>query len=96
MREELRGRTNVGGMRPLDTSPEAHAVQLAVYRRMSVGRKLELACELCDLGREQMLHGILARDPTLSRQEAQRTLLRQLLGAELYDAAFGSGLGRLA
>ena len=83
-------------MRPLDTSPEAHQVQLAVYRRMSVGRKLELACELCDLGREQMLNGIIARNPTLSREEAQHEMLRQLLGLDLYEAAFARVPGRRA
>jgi hypothetical protein len=83
-------------MRPLDTTPEAHAAQLAVYRRMSTGQKLELACELCDLGREQMIHGILARNPRLSRQDAWREMLLQLLGVELYAAAFGSKTERRA
>jgi hypothetical protein len=80
-------------MRTLDTTSEAHAAQLGIYRRMTVGRKLELACELCDLARERTLRGIQARNPTLSPAEARAEMLRDVLGEEAYAAAFGN-LGR--
>lgn len=60
---------------------------------MTVGRKLELACDFCDLGRERILHGIRMRDPTLSAAEARRRMLREILGEDAYEAAFG-GPGR--
>jgi hypothetical protein len=83
-------------MRAADTSPEAHAAQLEAYRRMSVERKLEVACELCELGREQIVQGFLARDPSLSRAEAELEMLRLLLGEESFEASFGSRARRTA
>jgi hypothetical protein len=34
-----------------DTSPEARRVQYDLYRRMSLGRKLELAFDMYEMGR---------------------------------------------
>ncbi|MGH7288056.1 MAG: hypothetical protein ACREI8_08585 [Myxococcota bacterium] len=71
-----------------DTSPEAHAAQLAAYARIGPARRVELAFELSEQMREVAVEGILHRNPELSRKEARRILWRRLLGGELFDAAF--------
>lgn len=71
-----------------DTSPEARAVQLAVYARMGPARRVELAFELSERMRELAVEGIRARSPELSLAEARRILWRKLLGDELFHAAF--------
>ena len=75
-------------MRALDTNAEAHAVQIDVYRRMSPARRLELAFEMCELGREILTQGILARAPGLGREGARRAILAQLLGESLFRSAY--------
>lgn len=71
-------------MRPRDTTPEAHAFQLAVYRRMTVDRRLELALEMSDAARRTSLDGIRARHPEYDEHTAVRALFRLLHGDELY------------
>jgi hypothetical protein len=73
-----------------DTSPDAHAAQLAVYARLGPVRRFELGFVLSEQAREIALGGIRARHPELSREAAQRVLWRRLLGAELFAAAFPS------
>ncbi len=68
-------------------------MQIEVFRRMTVGRKLELACELCDLGRERILGALVARNPALSPDGARRAMLREVLGEVAFAAAF-DGEGR--
>ncbi len=70
-------------MRPLDTSPEAHEVQLAVYRRMSVARKLEAGFDLCESGSHIAIAGMRAREPRLSHERAWRRVLGRLCGEVL-------------
>lgn len=77
-------------MRPRDTSPEAHRVQLEILGKMDLSRRLELALEFCDMGREILIDGILLRDPALSREHARLQMLRQVIGEPLFSAAFGA------
>ncbi len=55
---------------------------------MGPERRAELAFEMSEQAREISIQGIRARDPELSYAEARAKLLRRLLGAELYDAAY--------
>ena len=71
-----------------DTTREAREAQLAAWRRLGPAGRVELAWELTEFARESSLAGLLARNPTLSREEACRLLLRRLLGDALFDAAF--------
>lgn len=71
-------------MRSRDTTPEAHAFQLAVYRRMTIDRRLELALEMSDAARRTSLDGILARHPEYDEPMAVRALFRLLHGDALY------------
>lgn len=71
-----------------DTSPEAHAAQLAVLARLGPEGRFELGLVLSERMRELAVDGIQARDPALSRQAARRALWRKLLGDETFQAAF--------
>lgn len=71
-------------MRADDTTPEAHAIQLAIYRRMSVDERLTLAWEMSEAARRTTLDGIRARHPDYDEPTAIRALFRLVHGAELY------------
>lgn len=71
-----------------DTSPEAHAAQLLVYARMGPERRVELAFEMSEAAREVAIEGVRQRNPRMSRDRAREVVLRQILGPELFDAAW--------
>ena len=77
-------------MTPRDTSSEARKAQLQAYARLGPRRRMELALEMSQQARATAIEGIRKRDPTLSAGEAQRVLLRRLLGDALFEAAFPS------
>jgi hypothetical protein len=79
----------VAGVTSRDTAREAREAQLAVWRRLGPSGRVALAWQMSESAREVALAGILARDPSLSREQARRVLLRRLLGPELFDAAYG-------
>lgn len=72
-----------------DTTPEAEAVQLEIYRRMPGRRKLELMEEANRRAREQALAGLRLRHPDASPEELFRRLMDLTLGEELAHEAFG-------
>lgn len=71
-------------MRSRDTTPESHAVQLGVYRRMTMDRRLELALEMSEAARRTSLDGIRGRHPEYDEPTAVRALFRVMHGPELY------------
>jgi hypothetical protein len=71
-----------------DTTPDAAATQLAIYRRMDPGRRGELALEMSFAARELALAGIRMRHPAYSEEEARLALFRLLLGDELFRRAW--------
>lgn len=79
-------------MIPRDTSPEAHAVQREVHRRLGGSRRVELAFEMSFEARRIALAGIRHHNPDLSEAEARSLFLRRLLGEELYTAAYGRSI----
>jgi hypothetical protein len=64
-------------MRHSDTSPEAEAVQIAILRRMSPGRKLELAMQVSHAARELAFAGIRRSYPEWCEAEVRREFLRR-------------------
>jgi hypothetical protein len=72
-----------------DTSPEAEAVQIEIYRRMSPRRKLELVAEENRKARELALAGLRQRHPTATPQELFRRLMDLTLGEELAAEVYG-------
>lgn len=84
-------------MRSRDTTDEAHAVQVEAWRRMGPARRVLLAFEMSERAREIAIAGILAREPELGPDGARARMLRQILGDDLYEAAYagrGAALGR--
>ncbi|MEQ1502767.1 MAG: hypothetical protein ABMB14_11085 [Myxococcota bacterium] len=71
-----------------DTSAEAHAVQVAAWRRMGPHRRLQLALEMSDEIRQVALAGVRHRHPEYTEAEARFALFRQLLGHELFVRAW--------
>lgn len=76
-------------MRARDTSPEADAVQQEIYRKMSPERRLRLVIEMSERAREISIAGLMAREPGITREEARMRVLREILGDELFEMAYG-------
>jgi hypothetical protein len=72
-----------------DTSPEAQRVQYDLYRRMPLGRRLELVFDMCDTGRLLAMAGLRMRHPNASGEELTRLWARQHLGRELFERVYG-------
>lgn len=72
-----------------DTSPEALRVQYDLYRRMSLGRRLELVFDMYDTGQQLAMAGLRMRHPGASEEELKRLWARQHLGQELFERVYG-------
>ncbi len=74
--------------RALDTHDAADRAQLAVYRRMTSGERVELAMRMSEEARAICSAGIRARHPEYDSRQARFALLRLLLGDDLFRRAF--------
>ena len=81
-------------MRSSDTARDALEVQRAAQRRLGPARRVELAFEMSEQARTVSIQGAMAREPGLSPEHARARLLRRLLGAALYDAAWPAHTAR--
>jgi hypothetical protein len=63
-----------------DTSPEAAAVQVGIYRRMSGAERLELAPEMSLFARDLSTVRLRSEHPDWSETELTRELLRYAFG----------------
>jgi len=72
-----------------DTSPEARRVLYDLCRRMPLGRRLELAFDMCDTGKLLAIAGLRMRHPGASEEELNRLWARQHLGPELFEQVYG-------
>jgi hypothetical protein len=72
-----------------DTTPEAEAVQIEIYRRMPARRKLELMEEANRNARELALEGLRLRHPDAGPEELFRRLMDLTLGEELAEEVYG-------
>ncbi len=77
--------------RPFDTTPEAHAAQVAVWRGMSPAARAAEAVALSVAVRDLARAGIRARHPEYRAAQVERALLR-LLYPGLAERALGPGL----
>ena len=75
-------------MRSADTSPEIHAMQIEIYRRMTPDRRLELAIEMTAEANAITYRSIHSRHPDYSADEVQLALLRLRFGDELFQKAW--------
>jgi hypothetical protein len=73
-----------------DTSLEAAAVQIDIYRRMTPQRKLEIVEDANRTSRLLALAGLRQRFPDASAEELHLRLFHLVLGTELATAVYGS------
>ena len=73
---------------PADTSDEAHAAQVAAWRRMGPYRRLALALQMSDEIRQVARDGIRHRHPEYDDEQLRWALFRLALGDELFREAF--------
>lgn len=71
-----------------DTSEEAMAAQLEVYRRMTPEARLQVALELTEMSRQLLADGIRARHPEYSEEQVRLAMIRVWLTPELYRQAY--------
>ena len=69
--------------RPTDTSPEAHALQLELYRRMGPSGRAAAASRLTDAARRLTEAGIRARHPNYTPSQVLLAFARIRIGDEL-------------
>jgi hypothetical protein len=75
-------------VRPLDTSPEIHAMQIDRYRRMTGEERVLEVFALSDELRLFAAAGIRARHPSYSDDEVEWALRRIRVGGELFHAVW--------
>ncbi len=66
-----------------DTTPEARARQLHLYREAGPDRRVEIAAEMSDSLRELARAGVRQRNPGYSDREVTRELLRIFYGLKV-------------
>jgi hypothetical protein len=66
-----------------DTTPEAAAVQLDIFRRMGPERRLRMAMEASAMARRLFESGVRSRNPTMTDEGIQREVVRLLYGVHL-------------
>lgn len=69
-------------MRPYDTSPEAHELQLRLYRSMTDEQRSGLALEMSDDVRQIAREGIKQRHPEYTDEDVKKALVALLYGAD--------------
>jgi hypothetical protein len=75
-------------MPPTDTSPEAHAAQLEVYRRLGPEGRVALAFQMSEAARLISAGGIGDRHPEYSDEEVRWALFRLIHGDDLFGKAW--------
>jgi hypothetical protein len=73
---------------PADTTPEAAAVQLDIYRRMPPWRRLQIALELGDMVRELSVAGVRSRHPEYTDDQVRLAVIRLSVGENLFRKAY--------
>jgi hypothetical protein len=63
-----------------DTTPEAHAAQTEIYRRMTGEERLQIVFRLNHLARATAASGIRSRHPDYTEDQVRLALFRLLLG----------------
>jgi hypothetical protein len=73
---------------PADTTPEAWRVQLEAFRRMTPVRRLDIALEMGDKGRELVVAGVRHRHPDYSPEQVRLAVLRLMQGREIFSMVY--------
>ena len=72
-----------------DTSADAEAEMLRIYRDMPVWRKLELVDDAIRTSRQLAMAGLRSRHPDESLEKLRRRLLGLVLGEEMAAEIYG-------
>ena len=64
-----------------DTTPQAAAIQLALYRKAGPSARVQIAVELSDAVRKTAVAGIRRRHPEYSDREVAAAFLRLVYGS---------------
>jgi len=73
---------------PLDTTPDAYALQIEAYRRMGGKQRTAVMFRLNQMAREAAAAGIRSRHPEYSDEQVRHALFRLMLGDELARAVW--------
>lgn len=76
-------------MIPSDTSPDAEAIMIELYRRMSPGEKLLRVFEAFQRGKSLAMAGLSMRYPQASTDQLEWLWKRQYLGNTLFTEVYG-------
>ena len=71
-----------------DTTPDAAAVQTAIYRRMTPDQRCAIAAEMSAMTRAIALENIHGRHPAYDEHQARMALYRLLVGDDLFRRAW--------
>ena len=71
-----------------DTTPDATAIQTALYRRMTPDQRCQMATEMSVMTRVIALENIKSRHPEYDEHDAQMALYRLLVGDDLFRRAW--------
>lgn len=75
---------------PADTTPEAAWVQMQVYRRMSGEQRLLQVLQMSDAVRAITADGVRCQHPEYSEEQVRLTVIRRMLGEDLFRKAYPS------
>ena len=78
----------MGPMPPSDTTTEAQALQLMLYRRMAPERRLRVGLELTEISRRLLRDGIRCRHPEYDDRDILLAFRRLWLGPVLFRQAY--------
>ena len=73
---------------PLDTSAEAHELQIEAYRRMGGAGRMAVVFRLNELAREMTKSGIRSRHPEYDEEQVHLAYARLVLGEALVQAVW--------
>jgi hypothetical protein len=76
-----------------DTSPEAQAFQLNIFRQMTPAGRLQAAMDLAETSRQLLAQGVLQRHPEYSQEEARLAVIKLVLGEELFAKTYATAKG---
>ena len=74
--------------RPLDTSPEAERVQIEIFRKMTLERRLRTATELTELVRATLAEGVRMRHPDYNDEQVRLAVIRLTLPESIFLAVY--------
>lgn len=71
-------------VRPLDTTAEAEAVQVDVFRRMGGVRRLQAGLRMSEEARQLAIDGVRHRHPSYSPEQLEDAGRLMMLGEDLF------------